>query len=216
MPYKDLATQRKAHKRWYRENREKRLITLKAWRDANREKMRELSMRWKKEHPEKMKEYQAASRARHPETARSYYLRRKTGMTPEQIAHRNMVRRKYRAEHADEIRAKEKQAYWSNANERMARRLRHRLYDALRDGYKTGSAIDALGCSIEDLRRHIEGLWARGMSWQNYCQFGWHIDHKIPLSSFDLSDPEQLKAACHYTNLQPMWWKDNLIKQAKL
>jgi hypothetical protein len=54
------------------------------------------------------------------------------------------------------------------------------------------------------------------MTWENWSKYGWHIDHIKPLSSFNLTDYEQLKMACHYTNLQPMWAKDNLIKSNKV
>ena len=50
------------------------------------------------------------------------------------------------------------------------------------------------------------------MSWDNKGRAGWHIDHIIPLSAFDLTDREQVIEACHYTNLQPSWEQDNLIK----
>jgi hypothetical protein len=53
------------------------------------------------------------------------------------------------------------------------------------------------------------------MSWNNYGIKGWHIDHIKPCSSFDLSDLEQQKKCFHYTNLQPLWWYDNLIKSDK-
>ena len=42
-----------------------------------------------------------------------------------------------------------------------------------------------------------------------------HIDHIKPLALFDLTDPEHVKVACQYTNIQPLWWYDNLNKGAK-
>ena len=51
------------------------------------------------------------------------------------------------------------------------------------------------------------------MSWSNYGE--WHIDHIIPLSSFDLMDREQFLEAVNYRNLQPMWADDNRKKSNK-
>lgn len=48
------------------------------------------------------------------------------------------------------------------------------------------------------------------MTWENFGE--WHIDHIVPLSKFNLTDYEQLKIACHFSNLQPLWAKDNLSK----
>ena len=50
------------------------------------------------------------------------------------------------------------------------------------------------------------------MTWQNHGKFGWHIDHINPCSRFNLSDIEQQKQCFHYSNLQPLWWWENLKK----
>jgi hypothetical protein len=52
------------------------------------------------------------------------------------------------------------------------------------------------------------------MAWDNYGE--WHLDHVIPLAHFDLTSPAQVKAACNYRNLQPLWASDNLSKGDKL
>jgi hypothetical protein len=88
--------------------------------------------------------------------------------------------------------------------------LRQRLCAAIRHKSKKGSAVRDLGCTIEELKQHLESQFGPGMSWENYGK--WHIDHIIPLSSFDLSKRDELLKACHYTNLQPLWAKDNIKK----
>ena len=90
--------------------------------------------------------------------------------------------------------------------------LRTRLRTALSGNYKSGSAIKSLGCSLDEFKKHMESKFKPGMNWDNHGLYGWHIDHIKPLASFNLSDVNQLNEACHFTNLQPLWAKDNLVK----
>ena len=100
--------------------------------------------------------------------------------------------------------------YQSIPNNRIANNIRSRISRAVKRGLKCGSAIDSLGCSIEQLKLHLQSNFVNGMTWDNYGE--WHIDHIVPLISFDLSNLEHFKVACHYTNLQPLWAKDNISK----
>jgi hypothetical protein len=104
----------------------------------------------------------------------------------------------------------------NNKNYILSCRLRSRLCNAVKNGRKGGSAVNDLGCSIEDLKSHLESKFQPGMTWDNYGKNGWHIDHIRPLVSFDLTDADQLKQACHYTNLQPLWAHDNYVKSDKI
>jgi hypothetical protein len=103
-------------------------------------------------------------------------------------------------------------AHKNEPSRHLAANLRSRLSKALSRKQKTVSMNQYLGCTLNELRLYIESKWKPGMTWDNYSINGWHIDHIKPLASFDLTDPEQLKEACCYTNLQPMWAKDNRSK----
>jgi hypothetical protein len=101
---------------------------------------------------------------------------------------------------------------------RLRLTLRNRLCAAISrgKGKKIESSISLVGCTVFELRAHLESQFQPGMTWDNYGLHGWHIDHIIPCASFDLTDPEQQKACFHYTNLQPLWAEDNLKKGARL
>lgn len=86
---------------------------------------------------------------------------------------------------------------------------------ALPDPLKRRAAGDLVGYSAEELRRHIERQFTRGMTWEKFREGLIHIDHRVPLSHFDLSRPEEVRAAWALTNLQPLWAADNQTKYAK-
>lgn len=98
---------------------------------------------------------------------------------------------------------------------KLRRDLRCRLNKAIGINQKTGSAVRNLGCSVEELKFYLESKFQPGMSWENHARDGWHIDHIVPLSSFNLINPEEFKKACHYSNLQPLWASDNYSKGNK-
>jgi hypothetical protein len=108
-----------------------------------------------------------------------------------------------------------KKRYSTDINYKLKHTLRTRLNSAVRNNQKSGSAISDLGCSIEDFKIYLESKFLPDMSWENWTFDGWHIDHIVAISTFNLTNIEELKKACHYTNLQPLWAKDNLSKGNK-
>lgn len=81
-----------------------------------------------------------------------------------------------------------------------------------RDGMKKNRRSNKyLGCSSSEAVKHIEKQFKKGMTWANHGKV-WHIDHIVPLASFDLSNDDHVLMCCHYTNLQPMWATDNIRK----
>ncbi|MDD2820123.1 MAG: hypothetical protein PHW29_02555 [Flavobacterium sp.] len=95
----------------------------------------------------------------------------------------------------------------------LSHRVRRAIYD--QSGTKSAKTLELLGCSIKEARIHIEKQFREGMQWENHGIKGWHIDHIIPCSSFDLTKNEDQNKCFHYTNLQPLWAEENLRKGNK-
>lgn len=77
---------------------------------------------------------------------------------------------------------------------------------------KRNKTFNYIGCSPTFLKKYLEEQFVDGMSWNNHGK--WHIDHIIPLSSAETE--EDIYRLSHYTNLQPLWAKDNLKKNGKI
>ena len=164
-------------------------------------------------------------------------------VTPERFAEKTLKGSEYQRENADQCRQTKtrfrerhkdrlkeaNQRYNKIARERrpdyeknraakdplfnLSRRVRSRIREALRDRRikKSRKAVDTIGCGWGELRDHLESRFTEGMSWSNMAL--WHVDHVLPLS---LAKTEsEVMELCHFTNLQPLWAKDNLSKGAR-
>lgn len=101
----------------------------------------------------------------------------------------------------------------TDMNFRLRKNLRSRIRMAVKHNIKIDKKIDFLGCDIYTLRQHLESNFKDNMSWDNYGD--WHIDHIKPCNKFDLTKEDERKKCFNYTNLQPLWAKDNYSKGAK-
>lgn len=93
---------------------------------------------------------------------------------------------------------------------KLSRNLRKRIYRFLKQ--KTKSSSEIIGIDVFELKKYLELKFEKGMTWENYGV--WHVDHIIPLSS--AKSESELYELCHYTNLQPLWGRDNILKSNKI
>ena len=100
---------------------------------------------------------------------------------------------------------------------KIAKNLRIRIYRVLKNQNTTKNkkTEELTGCTFEELRDHLSKQFKIGMTWNNYGAKGWTIDHIKPCASFNLTLEEEQRKCFHYTNLQPLWAKENLIKSNK-
>lgn len=217
----ELTKQERWHKN-YLKYRDKKLAYAKTYRIKNRGKLnpnkKEYDRQYRLVHKEKNRLYQISYRSKNKEhlkflkhrdylnnkdkfllRAKLRYLNNKE-LCRKQVGERVKIRRKI------------------DNNFKLAlflRRTQHRILFEVKKK-KLCSSKDLVGCSIDEFRNHLERQFKEGMNWSNYGTFGWHIDHVKPLSSFNLVALSERLKACHYTNTQPLWAKDNLTKHAKI
>jgi len=75
--------------------------------------------------------------------------------------------------------------------------------------------MDLVACDRDHLLRHLEVQFKKGMRWGNYGS-EWVIDHHIPLTAFDIDNKKEFEACWHFSNLKPMWKRENIVKGSKI
>lgn len=168
----------------------------KRWAE-NKEKEYARTCEWIKNHPEKVKVYKARiSKERIREYKRRHYLNRRDHI-------------KARVKKNIQIRKASDPLF------RIVCELRTRVYHALKRTDKSAKTMELLGCSVDSFKLYLESLFESGMTWENYGRGGWNIDHIIPLAIFDLSKPEHQRRCFHFSNMRPMWERENFSRPKK-
>lgn len=178
-------------------------------------KCKECFYEYKRNNP-KEKEYRRTNYVRHREKKLAY-KKQYYWDNVEKIG-------EYNKEYNSRAEVKEAKTKYNREYERN-RRANDSLYDFKKNikstisrsissnGYRKKSRTQViLGCSYEFVRRYFERQFTDGMSWDNYGE--WEIDHIKPMSS--AKTEEQAIELNHYTNLQPLWKKDNREKNNKI
>lgn len=150
--------------------------------------------KYQQENMQKWEEYRASNREVLADNARAYRRENRAVISGKDVARRRIKRKE------DPVFA-------------LAHRLRARIAMAYKGSLKPASTMRLIGCSFEEFARHIESQFEAGMTWSN--RGAWHVDHKTPISAFDLQTEAGALAAFHWSNCQPLWAIDNLKKGSR-
>jgi hypothetical protein len=209
-------------KKYKQENKEKISKQQKEYREKNKEELKAYDKKYRQENKEKIskrhkiyhqknkkaikqrqKEYREENKEALNKRHKEYYQKNKESL--------NKQKRKYLNEYY-------KKKYKTSPTYKFSVIIKKRIHKGLKNvGHKKQSSSEKLlGCSFEEAHSYITSLFKEGMTWKNHGYRGWHIDHVVPIASFNLADPEEQKKCFHYTNLQPLWAEENLKKGSKI
>ena len=182
-------------KEYYKKNKEAIKEHKKEYRKNNKEALTKYAREWNKKNKELKAGYVRKWEEKNKEVRAKYYKKYR--------------RNKYNTNLDFKIRTILRGALYKNLK-------RHLIKETNPEFSYTETFSSFLGCTLEELKTHIENQFEDGMTWENWTYDGWHLDHIVPCSSFDLTKEKEQEKCFHYTNLQPLWAKDNLSKSNKL
>jgi hypothetical protein len=195
-------------KEYRRQYRQAHKAELKQYRILNRKRINELQKIYIKNHREQRLLTQKRYRERHKDYNKEYYKVHKEEFRLKGLIRYKKLKVEILKKHKEYMRQRRKKDILF----RIMQNLRTRVNSAIFGFYKSTNTLKLIGCSKKFLKLYLESKFDKSMSWDNYGLHGWHIDHIKPCASFDLSKKSEQRKCFHYTNLQPLWAEENLMK----
>jgi len=178
-----------------------------------------------KQHYEKNEDYHQNKNKEWSKLNATYNKKRNKEWMTDNKEKRKQYKKEYRKDNRDAINAykrKRLKKLMKDPKFKLESNLRKRLYrcikkiknNPLENKSITKENRKLIGCPIQELQIYLENMFQSNMSWDNYGE--WHVDHIIPISHFDLTKLQDVQKCFHYSNLQPLWAMDNILKGDKL
>jgi len=183
-------------------------------RDCNNLRRRE---KYKNDEEHRKKLINVASEFKHKKVLENQQKRQeeqlKIGIDNKECEYCHEIKNKVRFRHN---RLKCKDCERDHPIEKFKRVIRSRIHSCLKskNNSKNKHSVEYLGCSSSEYSKWLFN-YNPDYNLENHGKV-WHIDHVIPLSTFDLeSEPQQL-IAFNWRNTMPLSVKDNLAKNRKI
>lgn len=139
---------------------------------------------------------------------------RKARMTEKDLEERRFKKHEYYMKNREKIIGQVNERIKNNPKAKVVHYARCGIRRVLKSIKKSSKTMELIGCSANELKKHLECQFDNKMNWENYGSY-WHVDHIKPCASFDLNNPEEQKKCFHYSNLRPLEAKENLRKGAR-
>jgi hypothetical protein len=199
-------------KAWYQKNKERKQAQSKEWYKKQQELNSDLYIKDKERRQKSRKKRYQLNKEKESSYSKEWYQKNKEK--------KKTQRKEWYQENREAIKERRskrrKEQYNSDPNYKLSCLLRSRIYETLKavNASKNHRTNELIGCTISEARLYLESLFEKGMTWENNTHDGWHIDHIIPCTYFNLNDIEEQKKCFHYTNLRPLWASENLSKSS--
>lgn len=161
----------------------------------------ERARKWNRENPERSKQLARESAAR-------------IKFDPERLRRRRESLKRYYARNPEKMRQWRNGSEWARMADRCRSLLRGVIYGLSCRGQKSEAL---LGCTGDEFREYIKGLWESGMTWENFGRGGWTLSHIKACAVFRerLLTEEGRKECFHFSNIKPEWEWSNRAKHVK-
>lgn len=205
---------------YYKSNKDIILLKAKEYVINNIDKVKDYKNEYNKNNPnlEYHKKYREDNREEISEKRKEYYKNNKDKIKKYQFdnrEHLNSKKKEYRDANKDYFNSI-KREYIKNKKindplYKLTCSIRSLITQSFKGQFtkKSKRTIEILGCDFETFKEHIENQFTDDMSWDNYASY-WQLDHKTPISWSKCE--EDVYKLNHYTNFQPLFWKENISK----
>jgi hypothetical protein len=205
---------------YYQSNKDIILLKSKEYVINNIDKVKDYRNEYNKNNPnlEYHKKYREDNREEISEKRKEYYKKNKDKIKKYQFdnkEHLNSKKKEYRDVNKDYFNSLNRE-YIKNKKindplYKLTCSIRTLITQSFKGQFtkKSKKTIEILGCDFETFKEHIESQFKDDMSWNNYASY-WQLDHKTPISWSECE--EDVYKLNHYTNFQPLFWKENISK----
>jgi len=180
----------------------------KAYRNATKEQRNAKSKAYRDSHKKEAAAYKKATKEKYAEYNKDYGKKWRDENKESQQAYF----KKHYQKNKKTIHARDQARRRKNPKEKVLYNMRTRINKALKFGIKSKRTMELVGCTIDEMKSHLENQFDENITWENNTLDGWHVDHIVPCAVFDMSDPIHQLRCFNYRNLQPLWGSENISK----